>query len=150
MSAHLTPSSNSTLRWVLDTNVVLDWLHFRDPRAQFLDRAATSGIALQASTATLAEFRRVIACSKLEIDVPRQSEIVARYESAVVLREVHDFPKLPQCRDPDDQCFLELAVAGGAGLIVTRDKALLKLKSKLLRFSVRIESPGDAAALMPR
>lgn len=35
---------------------------------------------------------------------------------------------LPRCRDPDDQKFLELARDGAADFLVTKDKALLKLR----------------------
>jgi predicted nucleic acid-binding protein len=35
--------------------------------------------------------------------------------------------RLPQCRDPDDQKFLELAMAANADVLVTKDRALLEL-----------------------
>ena len=35
--------------------------------------------------------------------------------------------RLPRCRDPHDQVFLELAAAGGAAVLVTGDRDLLDL-----------------------
>jgi predicted nucleic acid-binding protein len=35
--------------------------------------------------------------------------------------------RLPDCRDPDDQKFLDLALACGARALLTRDRALLEL-----------------------
>jgi putative PIN family toxin of toxin-antitoxin system len=35
--------------------------------------------------------------------------------------------RLPRCRDPDDQKFLEAALAGGADALISKDKALLDL-----------------------
>jgi predicted nucleic acid-binding protein len=38
--------------------------------------------------------------------------------------------KLPMCRDTDDQKFIELAYQSGAAMLITKDKALLKLARK--------------------
>jgi hypothetical protein len=46
---------------------------------------------------------------------------------------------LPKCSDPDDQKFLELALACGATALLTRDEALLSLgrkKSRPLPFRI--------------
>jgi len=42
-------------------------------------------------------------------------------------------PKLPRCRDPDDQKFLELAQACGAQWLLSRDRELLKLARRTRR-----------------
>jgi predicted nucleic acid-binding protein len=47
----------------------------------------------------------------------------------------HDFPsvygiQLPRCSDRDDQKFLELARDAKANILLTKDKALLKLARK--------------------
>lgn len=41
--------------------------------------------------------------------------------------------RLPVCRDPDDQKFLELARDAAAKTLITKDKALLKLAGKCVR-----------------
>ncbi len=41
--------------------------------------------------------------------------------------------KLPLCRDTDDQKFIELAYHSGATMLITKDKALLKLARKTQR-----------------
>jgi predicted nucleic acid-binding protein len=38
--------------------------------------------------------------------------------------------KLPECRDPDDQVFLQLAAAGSAEALVSGDRALLALAGR--------------------
>ena len=52
---------------------------------------------------------------------------------------------LPRCSDPDDQKFLELALAGKADVLVTKDQALLDLSRRKLPF--RIASPQALGAL---
>jgi predicted nucleic acid-binding protein len=53
--------------------------------------------------------------------------------------------QLPACRDPDDQKFLESALAARAEFLVTKDRALLDLARRALRF--RILTPEGFAAL---
>jgi len=56
---------------------------------------------------------------------------------------------LPRCKDPDDQKFLELAARTGANLLVSKDKALLRLARKP-GLPFRIATPANAvAALFP-
>jgi predicted nucleic acid-binding protein len=44
--------------------------------------------------------------------------------------------RLPACRDPDDQKFLEAALAAGAQFLVTKDAELLALARKPLPFRI--------------
>src|SRR6266704_3057802 len=54
--------------------------------------------------------------------------------------------KLPACCDPDDQKFLEAALAARAGFLITKDRALLELAARVAAF--RILTPeGFAGAL---
>jgi predicted nucleic acid-binding protein len=52
---------------------------------------------------------------------------------------------LPRCSDPHDQKFLELALASGADILVTKDQALLELARRKLPF--RIAAPNALGAL---
>jgi len=128
---------------VLDTNVVLDWVAFRDPRVQpivdaierGLVRAATSGACLQ-------ELRRALGYAQVKLGLAAQTlafERYAAYATAFELPGPVEAMDLPVCEDPDDQKFLELAWHARASHLVTRDKALLKLArpvAQLGRFAV--------------
>jgi putative PIN family toxin of toxin-antitoxin system len=48
--------------------------------------------------------------------------------------------RLPACRDPDDQKFLEAALAAGAQFLVTKDRELLALRTRL---PFRIVTPAQ-------
>jgi putative PIN family toxin of toxin-antitoxin system len=56
--------------------------------------------------------------------------------------------QLPVCRDPDDQKFLEAALAAGARFLVTKDRALLELAHKRARLPFRIVKPADFRAAL--
>ncbi len=56
---------------------------------------------------------------------------------------------LPVCSDPDDQKFLELALQSEADVLITKDKALLKLAKKTVRknlFAIMTPQGWHAAA----
>jgi predicted nucleic acid-binding protein len=154
--------------WVLDTNVVLDLLHFDDAAARPLLGALENGRVHAAVTdATLEELRRVLAYPEFNLDDARQAAIFARYESLsrpqasigpgadlshkgtqihyglkpMWSRMTHKgtpihyglkpmWSRMPRCSDPDDQKFLELAAASRAQLLVSKDRALLKLRRR--------------------
>ena len=54
----------------------------------------------------------------------------------------------PRCRDSDDDVFLALAYHAKADALVTKDKALLKLRKKALRFGVRIVTVFELNAML--
>ncbi|MBT9590611.1 MAG: PIN domain-containing protein [Thiobacillus sp.] len=131
---------------VLDTNVVLDLLHFEDAYARPILEALQNGRAHCAVTgATLEELRRVLSYPEFELAPARQVTLLERYQSlartVAPLSSPVELPKgtpihyglkpvwsrMPLCSDPDDQKFLELAASSHACALVSKDRALLKL-----------------------
>ncbi len=119
-------------RLVLDTNVVLDCLHFRDATALPLWQALSSGRCLcLADEYALAELWRVLAYPEFRLDAAIQEAIWEQYHHTAQGFEVRGFcRRLPRCRDPDDQPFVILAAAAGAGLLVSKDRALLEMNRR--------------------
>ena len=140
----------SPLRVVLDTNVLLSLFVFADSRYAALRQALEQGQWLALADARcLAEFRHVIARPMFGLDAAAQQTAYGAY--AALARTVDTPPgdpvPLPQCKDGDDQKFLELARDGGARLLVTSDKALLRLaRRKRLAHLFRILTPDQAMA----
>lgn len=151
------------MRLVLDTNVVMELLHYRDPRSADLMAAIETGsVDCVTDAGCLAELQRVLAYPQFARDEAAQQALYARYctlarecEAAAETTgntDATDAPAaLPRCRDADDQKFMELAARCGADLLVTRDKELLKLaRSRRHPAPFRILKPEAAiAALTP-
>ena len=127
---------------VFDTNVVLSALVFAGGRTALLRAAWQSGrcVAL-ASQATVAELLRVLAYPKFKLSAAEREELLADYLPCC--RSVHvpaRLPKLPQCRDPNDQMFIELAAIGSAEFLVSSDKDLLVLAPEFGQRIVTVEA----------
>ena len=149
--------------WVLDTNVVLDLLHFDDVAARPLLGALESGrVHCVKTPETLEELRRVLTYPEFELDDSAQAAIFERYQALSLTVEtaaptagmshkgtpIHYglkpmWSRMPRCSDPDDQKFLELAAASGAQLLVSKDRALLKLRRRCAPL-FQILTPAEA------
>jgi uncharacterized protein len=104
---------------VLDTNVVLDWLVFRDAAVERLrDAIEQQRVRIVTHTAAIEELRRVLAYPQCKLPAEGQLELLSRYrESSQAAAMPADFAlgnlllpaNFPRCRDADDQHFLALA-----------------------------------------
>ena len=117
-------------RLVLDTNIVMDMLHFANCHTQPLQTAINNGL-LQCITATecLDELQRVTGYPEFGLDLAARNALMHSYRRFVSVCDARGEENyvLPRCRDEDDQKFLILAARGQADLLITRDKLLLKL-----------------------
>ena len=117
-------------RIVLDTNIVMDMLHFNDRHTQPLRRAIDRGqLRCFTDRDCLAELQRVTGYPEFGLDAAARSNLMHNYLALVTPCEAcadESYP-LPRCRDADDQKFLILAARCRADLLITRDKLLLKL-----------------------
>ena len=120
----------ATPRLVLDTNIVMDMLHFANVHTQPLLEAIASGrFVCFTDEDCLAELARVTGYPEFGLDDEARAALMARYREFVHIcpsQGEENYP-LPRCRDSDDQKFLILAARCQADLLLTRDKLLLKL-----------------------
>jgi len=134
-------------RLVLDTNVVLDWLVFGDPRCRaVIDAIEARQVQWITTDAMGDELASVLARPfrsgrTLDADAvwgawQRWAVIVSAPKAASLARNL-------SCTDPDDQMFVDLAVAIGARWLLTRDRALLALARRALAFGVAVLRPDD-------
>jgi putative PIN family toxin of toxin-antitoxin system len=113
------------MKVVLDTNVLISGIFFSGPPARILAAWADGRFELVASVEVLAEYRRV--ADRLQ---KKFSSIDINAILNLVTRETRIVEPVPvpvsACDDPDDLMFLACALAGGARLVVTGDRALLR------------------------
>jgi putative PIN family toxin of toxin-antitoxin system len=136
------------LRLVLDTNVVLDLFHWGNVDAVPIMAALEAGqIECFADERTLDELKRVLTYPQLKQTPEMIAERYARYSQLIKLVPPGEAPKLPRCKDRDDQKFLELAARCEANLLVSKDKALLQLRGRTT-LGFQILKPAAASALL--
>lgn len=117
---------------VLDTNVCLDLFVFHDSRwASLLDALERGAVRAVTRADCRDEYRVVLHYPHLPLDAASRARAEARFDELIALVAPDSKPiRLPVCSDRDDQKFLELARDAGAAILVTKDKALLKLGRK--------------------
>lgn len=144
--------AQDTLAVVLDSNVWLDILVFDDPHTRPI-RAALERGALDAliDARCHAELAHVLDYPQFQGRGTDKAGALATL--ATLVRQIEppappaDARALPQCRDRDDQKFLELARASGAAWLVSKDRAVLKLAKRIARdFGFRIGTPDTFVA----
>ncbi len=118
---------------VLDTNLVLSALVFASGRLAPLRSAWQTGHCIPlVSKATASELMRVLDYPKFKLSPADREELLADYlPHCRSVRIPARLPKLPICRDANDQMFIELAAVGKADWLVTGDKDLLVLAAEL-------------------
>ena len=121
---------------MLDTNVCLDLFHFHDAGCHALAAALAAGHVQAVTRADCrAEWHRVLSYPSVPIHPPQRAGLAQRFDAQVQLLDGADaLPAhaqvLPRCKDPDDQMFLELALASGARWLISKDRHLLKLNRR--------------------
>ena len=116
---------------IFDTNILVSAALLSGSRADACVRNVLSRqLPLVFSTATYEELADVLMRAKLDRYVSRRTrEALLRTwrKAAVMFPEAGLREQVRDCRDPDDDKFLELALAIGARAIVTGDADLLVL-----------------------
>jgi uncharacterized protein len=142
------------MRLVLDTNVWIDWLVFDDPSVAALKAAQRArNVDIIVNEPCLEELNRVLAYPQFALTPAQRADHLEAACRMVVRQDALSpsrYHALPRCHDPDDQKFVELAHAASANWLLTRDKALLQLRRRLLAAGIRVGSPADwSTALLP-
>ena len=135
---------------VIDTNIVLDLLVFDDPRWVPLRAALAAGELRWLATAAMREeLLRVLGypliARRLQKDARQPDEVMAAFDA-----QVHTVATVPArarfvCKDPDDQIFIDLAVAQAARLL-SKDQAVLSMRKRLATLGVEVTPIFPAAA----
>ena len=135
---------------VLDTNIVLDLWVFDDPRTHALRARIEAGaVRWRATAAMREELVRVLdypqIAARRALHGLAAQEVLARFDRHAEL--VGDASPAPMaCQDPDDQIFIDLAVAHGAQLW-SKDRRVQALRRRLAAAGAELLTvPAPAAA----
>lgn len=134
---------------VLDTNIVLDAFVFKDPATEALKLALASNTMQWIATKAMRdELARVLAYPKIVLRLAfhqvSADHVLAQFDGQTQWLDAA--PKASvTCRDPDDQKFIDLAVAHQATLL-SKDNAVLCMAKRLLALDVRVYSAINLVA----
>jgi uncharacterized protein len=139
---------------VLDTNVVLDWLVFRDRGCDALGETLTRGLAQWIATQAMRdELEHVLTRGSLDAWAPDGAAlgvtIWAWWDKWAQLVDTPPQPQsqqqppleLPRCTDPDDQKFIDLGLHIGASALLSRDRAVLRCARSARALGLEIMTP---------
>lgn len=139
----LPPVDEALARAVIDTQVVLDWLVFRDPGAAALAAAVESGRLRWIGCAPMRdELAHMLGHRSLARWQPDAEGVLARVDRLCCITPAAAPQPALRCRDADDQVFIDLALGAGARWLFTRDKALLALARRARPRGTEIVTPA--------
>jgi len=115
------------IKAILDTNVFISGVFWKGPPFEILKAWQEERFRLAISPPILDEYRRVLDEMLKRRPLPVLTSILRVIELHAEIVEPVSFAE-PVCSDPDDDRFLEAALAAHAGYVVSGDVALLNLK----------------------
>jgi putative PIN family toxin of toxin-antitoxin system len=149
---HSRNASFAMTRIVLDTNAVLDLLLWHNAELDCVASALSAGrVQLLCDESCLRELRTVLRYAKFGLDETQAAVLYGEYCARIEmlpLPESRDTTQ-PRCQDREDQKFFDLAVRAGADLLVSRDRALLRLgRHRLCPPHLRVLAPPALPPLL--
>lgn len=125
---------------IFDTNVLLDLFVFNDFRVLHIKQALIEKqLDALASRQTLEEFSDVISRPLFSLEQSAQEKLIQEWQSlARIIDDQHIHAAPWQCRDMDDQIFLDLAFTCKPCILLSKDNEVLKLASRAAKEGVQI------------
>lgn len=140
-------------RLVLDTQVVMEWLVFRDPGIRPLVEPIEGGRWTWIGSAAMRdELLHVLSRGVAARWNPDPQGIAAVFERLCRRVEaIEDTSPLPllKCRDKDDQKFIDLALSQKVDALISRDSDVLALSKRARRHGLAILRPDQWLAQQP-
>jgi len=131
---------------VADTQVVLDWLVFRDAAAMpLLEAVLTRRLRWLVTPTMRIELQHVLRHPTLARWGHDAEHALTFFDQQSDSRPDPVRPLAPRlvCSDRDDQIFIDTALAHHATWLATRDRALIKLRRKALDYGLHIVRPAE-------
>lgn len=125
-----------TVTVIFDTNVIISGAGFGGAPEQCIIRAFEDDIHVVTSNAVMDELRRVIQYDRLPFDEVAQEEIPYVFRLLTKAETVYPDDSFDGFDDPDDNKFMECALAGDADYLVSGDEAHVQEVSEYKGVSV--------------
>ena len=136
---------NNSIPVILDTNILLDLIIFKDISVEKLQVLFEKNkIYFLFSYETVNEFNRVINYEKFKFSETQKNKFIEGLNYLIGKTDVFDLNsnELPIIvRDPDDHKFIELAYHTKTQYLLTKDNDLLKIKKKLIDYGILALKP---------
>ncbi|MES2951668.1 MAG: putative toxin-antitoxin system toxin component, PIN family [Pseudomonadota bacterium] len=137
------------IKIILDTNIVLDAFVFNDPAAIPLLAGLRNGSLHWIATQPMRdELERVLAYPKIVKRLAyyevAASGVLAQFDTLVHIQDVAAKASVT-CKDPDDQKFIDLAVAHQS-LLLSKDNAVLCMAKRLLALGSTVQGAMKSVA----
>lgn len=137
---------------VIDTQTVLDWRYFDDATCRAWPVPAV-GWHWLATAAMRAELAHVLARGLPGRWTTPAEQVLDFFDRHATLVELPDadpaLARTLRCTDPDDQKFIDLALALRPAWLVSRDRAVLKLARRAALHGVQVLPPNRWAPPAP-
>ena len=137
---------------VLDTNIILDLFVFKDPATISLQQALDSGAYHWIATQPMREeLERVLTykhiAPRIAFHQLTAGSILAQFDKFAALKPVACKASV-NCEDPDDQKFIDLAVAHKS-LLLSKDHAVLCMAKRLVALDVDVKTQLKVSIVVP-
>ena len=132
----MTEEPQARQRIVIDTNVLLPLLEYGGPETNWLAKLwMTRQVTPLVNRETIFELREKLVERNLSLKLQKARAFadsrILKYEPWCEPVALETNPSNPQCSDPRDQMFIDLAIAGNAAILVARDRAILCMKNRV-------------------
>lgn len=126
---------------ILDTNVLLDILLFKDAKVRMIREALQKGQLIAVGHFdSFYEFADVLARPLFKLTADELNKLLHSWIRIHRLYP-HELKTESFCRDRDDDKFFNLAKAVGAKFLISKDKKVLKAKGKAKQFGCLVINP---------
>jgi uncharacterized protein len=133
---------------VIDTQSLLDWQFFGDETCAGWPLPGENSWQWLATATMRDELSHVLArgfASRWQTPTQHVLDFFDRHATVVTVAALPaPLARALRCTDPDDQKFVDLAIAAGAQWLVSRDRAVLKLRRRASTLKgLQILAPAD-------
>ncbi len=129
---------------VLDTQIVMDWMVFKDPSCFCVSQAVMQSRLNWCTTPSMyGELMHVLKRGVAMAWQPDLAQIAENFDRHAQCLQIEppSVEHLLRCSDADDQMFLDLAVRVKARWLFSRDRAVLALARRARAHGIEIISP---------